>query len=54
MSRVMRRVKVWFKRMEKARANRLAVQELEKFSDRDLQDLGIGRCEIRSRVYGIK
>ena len=50
---MLKRLKVWFKKMEKARSNRLAVQELEKFTDRELQDLGIGRCEIHSRVHGI-
>ena len=31
-----------------------AIQELEKFTDRELQDLGLGRSEIYSKVHGIK
>ena len=54
MSRFVRKVRVWFKQMEKARSKRRAIQELEKFTDRELQDLGLGRSEIYSRVHGIK
>ena len=54
MPRFMRKVRVWFKQMEKARSNRLAIEELQKFTDRQLQDLGVGRSEIYSRVHGIK
>tara|TARA_R100000742_G_C4244180_1_gene63335 strand:+ start:265 stop:429 length:165 start_codon:yes stop_codon:yes gene_type:complete len=54
MSRFVRKVKVWFKQMEKVRSKRRAIQELEKFTDRELQDLGLGRSEIYSRVHGIK
>ena len=54
MPRFMRKVRVWFKQMEKARSNRLAIEELQKFTDKQLQDLGVGRSEIYARVYGIK
>ena len=54
MLKFTRKVRVWFKRMEKARSIRRAIQELEKFTDRELQDLGLGRSEIYSRVHGIK
>ena len=54
MSRFMRKVKVWFWKMERARSKRRAMQELEKFTDRELQDLGLGRSEIYARVHGIK
>ena len=54
MSRFIRKVRVWFKQMEKARSNRLAMQELQKFTDRELQDLGLGRSEIYAKVHGIK
>ena len=47
-------LKKWFKRSQEARANRAAMSELYRFSDRELQDLGIGRSEIYARVYGIK
>ena len=40
MLRFMRKVRVWFKQMEKARSNRLAIEELQKFTDKQLQDLG--------------
>lgn len=36
----------------KKRANRLACAELYRLSDKDLNDIGISRSEIRSRVYG--
>mgnify|MGYP003121093124 FL=1 len=54
MSRFARKVRVWFKQMEKARSKRRAIQELEKFTDKELHDLGLGRSEIYSRVHGIK
>ena len=54
MPRFIRKVRVWFKQMEKARSNRLAMQELQKFTDKQLQDLGVGRSEIYARVHGIK
>jgi uncharacterized protein YjiS (DUF1127 family) len=47
-------LKEWFKRSQEARARRAAMSELYRFSDRELQDLGIGRSEIYARVYGIK
>ena len=54
MSRFIRKVRVWFKQMEKARSKRRAIEELEKFTDKELQDLGLGRSEIYARVHGIK
>ena len=54
MPRFMRKVRVWFKQMEKARSKRRAIEELEKFTDKELQDLGFGRSEIHARVDGIK
>ena len=54
MPRFMRKVRVWFKQMEKARSKRRAIEELEKFTDKELQDLGFGRSEIYARVHGIK
>ena len=54
MPRFIRKVRVWFKQMEKARSNRLAIEELQKFTDKQLQDLGVGRSEIYARVHGIK
>ena len=54
MSRFMRKVRVWFWKMERARSNKLAIQELQKFTDKELQDLGIGRSEIYAKVHGIK
>ena len=54
MPRFMRKVRVRFKQMEKARSNRLAIEELQKFTDKQLQDLGVGRSEIYARVHGIK
>ena len=54
MSRFIRKVRVWFKQMEKARSKKRAIEELEKFTDKELQDLGLGRSEIYSRVHGIK
>ena len=54
MPRFARKVRVWFKQMEKARSKRIAIQELQKFTDRELQDLGLGRSEIYSRVHVIK
>ena len=54
MPRFMRKVRVWFKQMEKARSNRLAIEELQKFTDKQLQDLGVGRSEIYARVHGIE
>ena len=54
MTRFIRKVRILFKQMEKARSKRKAIQELEKFTDRELQDLGLGRSEIYSRVHGIK
>ena len=54
MPRFIRKVRVWFKQMEKARSKRRAMQELEKFTDREVQDLGLGRSEIYARVHGIK
>lgn len=47
-------LKEWFKRSQKARANRAAMSELYRFSDKELQDLGIGRSEIYAKVHGIK
>tara|TARA_R100000900_G_C3247145_1_gene146562 strand:+ start:325 stop:480 length:156 start_codon:yes stop_codon:yes gene_type:complete len=47
-------LKEWFKRSQEERARRAAMSELYRFTDRELQDLGIGRSEIYSRVYGIK
>ena len=47
-------LKEWFKRSQEARARRAAMSELYRFSDRELQDLGIRRSEIYARVYGIK
>ena len=47
-------LKEWFKRSQEARAKRAAIQELSKFTDKELQDLGVGRSEIYSRVHGIK
>tara|TARA_X000001382_G_scaffold109841_1_gene86125 strand:+ start:813 stop:968 length:156 start_codon:yes stop_codon:yes gene_type:complete len=47
-------LKEWFKRSQEARARRAAMQELNKFTDRELQDLGFGRSEIYAKVYGIK
>jgi len=46
-------LKEWFKRSQKARAHRAAMNALRGFSDRELQDLGIGRSEIYNKVYGI-
>ena len=54
MPRFIRKVRVWFKQMEKARSKRRAIEELEKFTDKELQDLGLGRSEIYSKVHGIK
>ena len=54
MPRFIRKVRVWFKQMEKARSKRRAIEELEKFTDKELQDLGFGRSEIYSKVHGIK
>ena len=54
MPRFIRKVRVWFKQMEKARSKRRAIEELEKFTDKELQDLCLGRSEIYSRVHGIK
>ena len=54
MPRFVRKVRVWFKQMEKARSKRRAIEELEKFTDKELQDLGFGRSEIYARVHGIK
>ena len=47
-------LKEWFKRSQKARANRAAMSELNRFTDKELQDLGIGRSEIYAKVHGIK
>ena len=47
-------LKKWFKRSQEARANRAAISELYRFSDRELKDLGIGRSEIYAKVHGIK
>ena len=47
-------LKEWFKRSQEARAKRAAMQELNKFTDRELQDLGLGRSEIYAKVHGIK
>ena len=30
------------------------IEELQKFTDKQLQDLGVGRSEIYARVHGIK
>ncbi len=47
-------LKEWFRRSQEARARRAAISELYRFTDRELQDLGIGRSEIYSKVHGIK
>lgn len=46
-------LKEWFKRSQEARSRRAAIEALRGFSDRELQDLGIGRSEIYNRVYAI-
>ena len=40
-------------RTESAR-RKIARMQLYNMTDRELQDLGIGRSEIYARVYGIK
>ena len=47
-------LKEWFKRSQEARARRAAMSQLNKFTDRELQDLGFGRSEIYAKVHGIK
>ena len=50
---MLKHIQILCRRWRRARTRRLALQELSKFSDRELQDLGIGRSEIYARVYGI-
>jgi len=47
-------LKEWFKRSQEARARRAAMNELYRFSDTELKDIGIGRSEIYAKVHGIK
>ena len=47
-------LKEWFKRSQEARARRAAMGELNRFTDKELQDLGFGRSEIYAKVHGIK
>lgn len=46
----------WFKRLQKQMAHRAnvrkTIQELNKLSNRELQDIGIGRSDIRSVAEG--
>lgn len=49
-------VKGWFKRLAQANARRVMVNqtitELNKLTDRELNDIGISRCMIRSVAEG--
>jgi uncharacterized protein YjiS (DUF1127 family) len=44
-------VKKVMKRVHDRNEKRKACIELNKFSDRDLEDLGVSRAEIYNRVY---
>jgi len=46
-------LKNWYKKAQQARKRRIALQELRSLTDRELQDLGLNRCELYSKVYGI-
>jgi uncharacterized protein YjiS (DUF1127 family) len=45
--------RIYYRMIDK-REKRASIAMLESFSDKDLQDLGIGRSEIYSKVHGIE
>ena len=47
-------LKEWFKLLKEARARRAARIALNRLTDQELQDLGIGSSYIHERVPGIR
>jgi uncharacterized protein YjiS (DUF1127 family) len=44
-------IKEWFKKIQNAKERRVSFQALQRYSDRELQDIGIERGDIYNRVF---